>query len=516
MNFLVEQKRLHIAPSYKDGYSMKCRFIFFVLLTTLLTSCSNDVSSKKFNVLWIIIDDQSPWHSVYGNKLVSTPNIDKLALEGVLFKRAYSESPVCSPSRSAIITGSHAIRLGTHDHRSGRTPENQIFLPENFKTVPELFRESGYETYNSGKDDYNFFYKKSDLYSIMDTNVENEYSKYGKGGQGTGDWSDIKSNKPFFGQIKVSGGKDIGDQLSEFLVKSGYPPVKPSEVTVPPQYPDIPEMRYNIAMHMNSLMQTDIEVGKVIDRLEKENLRDKTIIFLFSDHGSDLPRSKEFCYSEGLHVPLIISAPGHMKSVKSGTIREDLVSLIDVTGTSLALTNQNIPNSMDTKNVFDENYKRQFVFSALDRSANVIDRVRSVMGERYHYIRNYKLDRPLFNYGHREMMAIDYPDSKYGYFAKIRSMYESGLLNEIQAAPFGDRAPEELYDLQNDPNETINLALDGDHRDELLIMRNALDGWIEDTGDRGAFKRSLESLLEVVQRTPPHWLKSPEFKNIQD
>ena len=58
------------------------------------------------------------------------------------------------------------------------------------------------------------------------------------------------------------------------------------------------------------------------------------------------------------------------------------------------------------------------------------------MGDRYHYIRNYKLDRPLFNYGHKEMMAIDYPDSKYGYFAKIRSMYESGLLNEIQAAPF--------------------------------------------------------------------------------
>ena len=109
MNFLVEQKRLHIAPSYKGGYSMKFQFIFFVLLAALLTSCSNHASSKKFNVLWIIIDDQSPWHSVYGNKLVSTPNIDKLASEGVLFKRAYSESPVCSPSRSAIITGSHAI-----------------------------------------------------------------------------------------------------------------------------------------------------------------------------------------------------------------------------------------------------------------------------------------------------------------------------------------------------------------------------------------------------------------------
>ena len=95
-------------------------------------------------------------------------------------------------------------------------------------------------------------------------------------------------------------------------------------------------------------------------------------------------------------------------------------------------------------------------------------------------------------------------------------MYDRGLLNEIQAAPFGERVPEELYDLQNDPNETINLALDRNYRGDLQIMRNALDGWIEDTGDRGASKRSLKSLLEVVQRTPNHWLKSPEFKNLQD
>ena len=201
-------------------------------MIALLTSHSIGASEKKFNVLWIIIDDQSPWHSVYGNKLVSTPNIDKLASEGVLFKRAYSESPVCSPSRSAIITGSHAIRLGTHDHRASRTPDNQIFLPKNFKTVPELFRKSGYETYNSGKDDYNFFYKKSDLYSIMDTKVDNKLAKYGKSGQGSGDWSDIKSKKPFFGQIRVSGGKDVGDQLPDFLAKSGYPVVKASQVTV--------------------------------------------------------------------------------------------------------------------------------------------------------------------------------------------------------------------------------------------------------------------------------------------
>jgi len=495
---------------------MKYLQLIAVSLTIFLVSIANGNTGKKLNVLWIIIDDQSPWHSIYGNDLVKTPNIDSLASRGVLFTRAYSESPVCSPSRSALITGSHAIRLGTHDHRSSRTKENQIFLPENFKTAPEIFRENGYETYNSGKDDYNFFYKKSDLYSIMDKKADNKLAKYGKSGQGSGDWSDIKSQKPFFGQIRVSGGKDVGDQLPDLLAKSGYPAVKASQVTVPPQYPDIHEMRYNIAMHMNTVMQTDIEVGKVLDRLEKDNLTDKTIIFLFSDHGSDLPRSKEFCYSEGLHVPLIISVPESIEGIESGTVRDDLVSLIDVTGTSLVLANQNIPESMDTLNVFDKSYSREYVFSASDRSANVIDRVRSVMGKRYHYIKNYKLDRPLFNYGHREMMAIDYPDSKYGYFAKLRSMYEDGLLNEIQATPFGDRTAEELYDLQSDPNETVNLASDKNHTEELIVMRAALDGWIEETGDKGAIKRSSKSLVEVVERIPPHWLKSPEFRDFFD
>ena len=138
------------------------------------------------------------------------------------------------------------------------------------------------------------------------------------------------------------------------------------------------------------------------------------------------------------------------------------------------------------------------------------------MWKRYHYIKNYKLDRPLFNYGHREMMAIDYPNSKYGYFAKLRSMYEDGLLNEIQATPFGDRTAEELYDLQNDPNETVNLASDKNHTAELIEMRGALAGWIEETGDKGAFKRSSKSLVEVVQRIPPHWLKSPEFRDFID
>ena len=113
-------------------------------------------------------------------------------------------------------------------------------------------------------------------------------------------------------------------------------------------------------------------------------------------------------------------------------------------------------------------------------------------------------------------MAIDYPDSKYGYFAKLRSMFEDGLLNEIQATPFGDRTAEELYDLQNDPNETVNLASDKNYTERLIAMRAALAGWIEETGDKGAIKRSSKSLVEAVGRIPTHWLKSPEFIDFID
>ena len=93
------------------------------------------------------------------------PNIDALAAEGVVFERAYSPAPVCSPSRSAVITGSYAIRLGTHVQRSSRFPGEEIYLPDGYKTVPEVFRDAGYFTFNNGKDDYNFACDRSRLYA---------------------------------------------------------------------------------------------------------------------------------------------------------------------------------------------------------------------------------------------------------------------------------------------------------------------------------------------------------------
>ena len=502
-----------------------------VLLSAFFPTTGSAVDTEKPNILWVWVDDQHPWYATYGHSLVQTPNIDNLADTGVVFERAYAPAPVCSTSRSAIATGSYSIRIGAHDHRSGRVPENQIYLPAGVKTVPTLFLEAGYETYNDGKDDFNFSYSRSDLYSIpkklMISNVKTDpkHKNYSakrqlkksenKGNfrldRGSGHWTDVPASMSFFGQTSISGGKKDDSMLAQKLKSLGYTPVKSENVRVPPQYPDIPEVREKIAGHYNSILQTDYELGLLIQSLKNDHRWNNTIIFLFSDHGSNLPRSKEFCYEEGLHVPLIISGPGAQDKITPGTRRKDLVNLLDISATSLSLAGLRIPPFMDSKNVFAGDYSRKYVFSSADRMSNVIDRVRSVMGDRYHYIRNFMTDRPLFNWGYRELFAADLPD-KFGYFLKIRDLATNGELTIAQAAPYGPRSAEELYDLKNDPDEVINLADDPKHRKTLEEMRIQLARWIKDTDDKGQYPRSDASIAEVMGRFPRSALKSPEYR----
>ncbi|MCY3811154.1 MAG: sulfatase [Gammaproteobacteria bacterium] len=485
--------------------SLRHRVPFLALAALLGATITAGESTDRPNVLRIDIDDQSPWYSSYGHDLVETPNIDALANEGVLFERAYAPTPVCSPTRSSLITGSYAIRIGAHDHRSGRVPGYQISLPEGVVTVPGLFRRAGYETYNAGKDDFNFTYDRSALYSI---GASQQSAASWKGPRGTGHWRDVPPGKPFFGQMPVAGGK-VAANIDAELRELGLTPVAPDDVRVPAQYPDVLQVRRHIATHYNTMMRTDHQVGQLVAQLQADGLWENTVVVLFSDHGSDLPRSKEFTYSEGLQIPLLVVAPGLTDTVVPGTRRTDLVSLMDVAATSLALAGLDVPEFMDAKNVFDADYRRGHVFASADRMSNVIDRVRSVMGRRFHYIRNYMLDRPLINWGHREMLSL--PDPNASSFLTIRRLAEQGKLTRAQAAPYGPRVAEELYDLENDPDEAVNLAEDPAYSAVLDEMRQALAGWLTDTDDKGQYPRSQAALDEVTERYPADWLRSPEF-----
>ena len=457
------------------------------------------------NVLWIHVEDQHPWSGTYGETMVATPNIDALARAGGVFERAYAAAPVCSPSRSANITGVYPIRAGTHDHRSGRVPGNRIHLAEGMSTVPELFRRHGYATFNNGKDDYNFTYDRGALYSIGTR--PNEAVGW-KGASGDGDWRGAPEGVPFFGQIGTLGGTALG-RVEAALKAAGAAAVDPATVAVPPQYPDLPGLRDAIATHLDTMVDTDNRVGEIVARLKADGLWENTVVVLFSDHGSNLPRSKEFCYDEGLKVPLIVAAPGLTDIVPPGTRRGDLVSLMDIAATSLALAGIPVPETMDSRNVFGRpDYRRAYVFSSHDRMSNTIDRVRSVMGPRFHYIRNFMTDRPLYQFGYREMGALQ---QRGHYLNTMRRMFADGTFTAAQALPYGRRPAEELYDLASDPHELVNLVEDPAHRAPLDEMRGALTGWIEATGDRAQQPRSAAAMREVTERYPEDWLRGPEF-----
>ena len=410
---------------------------------------------SKPNIVWIIVEDMSCHLSCYGETSIRTPNVDRLAAEGVKFDRAFITAPVCSPSRSALITGMYQTSIGAHQHRSGRGTE-KIYLPSQIRLVPALFREAGYYTCNGsignpkkrpGKTDYNF---------------EFDWGVYDGA-----DWADRKPGQPFFAQIQLKGGKG--------RTKKTPKPIDPAEVKLPPYYPDDPVIRDDWAQYLNAVMNTDIQVGQIVQRLKDEGIYDNTYVFFLTDHGISHARGKQFLYDEGIHVPLIVRGPG----LKAGTVREDLVIHIDMAATSLALAGIAIPEWMEAKDILAEDYQRRgHIVSARDRCDETVDRIRCVRTDRYKYICNFYPKRPY-------LQPCAYKDKK-EILKALRRLHKEGKLNRDQKLIMAERRPkEELYDLQKDPWELHNLAYDSAHRRILKNMRVILDKWIRQTNDRG-------------------------------
>ncbi|MEX0314379.1 MAG: sulfatase-like hydrolase/transferase, partial [Allomuricauda sp.] len=277
--------------------------VMLVCSILFLISCNEKKqqleSNEQPNVLWIYLEDTAPLMGSYGTSIIETPNIDSLAQMGTLYSNAYMPAPVCSASRSSIITGVMASTFGAHNHHSSRTNESAIYLPANLKTVPELFKEAGYFTFNNGKDDYNFVYDRRDLYS-QDYRL---HSLYGKSGIRL-DLASLKDKQPFFGQVQLYGGKEIFNSSFKDNVKT---PVDRSKVELPPYLANNPTVVEEYANHLDAIQITDDRVGEVIGKLRESGVLENTIVFFFSDHGMRITRNKQFLYDGGLHVPLIIT-----------------------------------------------------------------------------------------------------------------------------------------------------------------------------------------------------------------
>ena len=445
--------------------------------------------TQRPNILWIYLEDVSGWFSCYGEKLIETPNIDKLAARGIRFDRFYTPAGVCSATRSSIIVGAMQTTFGIHNHRSGRPTFrgksmgkefDDIRLPKGVEPLPVMMKKAGYFAFNqSGKDDYNFKWSHEELYS------PNSRADL---------WRNRKPGQPFFGQIQLRGGK-LGRRAPKKTDRAKVP--------VPPYYPDIPLVREEIAHHYDCLLKTDEQIGEILAELEKDGLTESTLIFCFSDHGYKLHRHKQFLYEGGIRMPMIVAGPG----IQPRQARKDLISGIDIAPASLAAAGIAIPKHMEGADFLAKDYQpRQYVTAARDRCDYTIEKIRAVITPRYKYLRNYLTDRPFMQPSYKD----PWPVSK-----AFRKMMANGEMNETQLIFFGPKkAPEELYDLVNDPHEIHNLANDPKHQKALEQHRKLLTDWIRETGDQGQQTESDAGLLATLKRWGDKCV-NPEYNRVR-
>ena len=401
-------------------------------ITTLLF-CSLTLlafAQKQPNILWINCDDLGRELACYGNPDVYTPNIDKLAFEGVKYTNAYSNAPVCSASRSSQILGMYPSAANVLNHRTmDKKP-----LPKEYPTLMQLFQNAGYFCTNGwahamhkpGKEDYNFSDK-----NLFDST----------------DWKNRDKNQPFFAQVQIH-------EPHRVFVKDKDRPIAPQKVTLPGCYPDYPLIRADWALYLESIQIADKRVGYILDRLNKEGLTDNTIVILFGDHGRPHIRDKQWLYEGGLAIPLIVRYPNKQKA---NTTKQDLISLVDVSVSSLELANINIPKNMHGKNVFDGE-KRNYVFGFRQRCGDALDDIRSITDGRYKLIWNRMPELPY-------MQLTSYKKLQYPAFTLYHYLNEKGELESPYNQFMAKTRPEfELYDLKKDPNEFSNLAGSKEYR----------------------------------------------------
>lgn len=426
---------------------------------------------ERPNIIWIVAEDLSPQHlGVYGGTGGSTPFLDALAKDGVIYSEAYSTAGVCAPSRAALITGAYQTSIGAHHMRTLGMSQNALdayppghqsysaVIPADMKTYPELLRMAGYYTSNNVKEDYQF---RSPV-TMWDESSNKAH------------WRNRKDpNQPFFSifNFTTSHESQVWARADEPLL------VDPADVFIPPYYPDDSISRAVMARFITNAMRMDRQAGEIIQQLKDDGLYENSIIFFYGDHGDGLPYAKRELYDRGLKVPLIVKAP----FLEKGGQIDELVSFVDFGPTVLSLAGVQIPQSMQGQAFLGEQRSdpRKYIYAARDRMDSEYDRVRAVSDGRFKYIRNYMPEKP--NYQNIQY-RLNNP-----LMIHLLELRDAGKLDANQARWFAPSKPlEELYDTDVDPYEFDNLAENPEYAEKLEELRSAHLQWIEDFGDLGA------------------------------
>lgn len=454
------------------------KFIGLLVLVLAISQCSNEETAKseqasgpklpqKPNILWLVAEDLSAIIPPFGDNTVATPNLTRLANEGIRYTQVYSSSGVCAPSRTAIATGMYQNRIGAQHMRTTNIADFGVEGIVPYEAVPpayvkmhsQYFREAGYYASNNAKEDYQF--RKT--VTAWDDSSRSAH------------WRNRAKGQPFFSVFNFG----ITHE-SQVWAQAGNPLLVDEnlEVPIPPYLPDSEIGRKDVRQVYSNIVAMDQQVGEILNQLEEDGLLDSTIIFWYSDHGGPLPRQKRLLYDSGIHLPLIIRFPDQYRA---GEIDDQLISFVDFKSTILSLAGIEPPTYVDGRAFLGEyaaSTSRDYVHAAADRFDSEYDTIRAVRDKRFKYLRNFNPEKPYYlPLTYREQMPV---------MQELLRMRDAGQLNETQAQWFRtSKEEEELFDTENDPYELNNLAGDTSYAEKLAELRNELDSWMSYIDDKG-------------------------------
>lgn len=450
------------------------------------------VAADRPNILWLTSEDNGPHYGCYGDTYATTPNIDALAAKGLRFKRCWSNAPVCAPARTCLISGRFAPADGAEHMRS------LVPMPQGHKMYPQLLREAGYYCTNNSKEDYNLAKPKGGKTDL----VWDDSS-------GKAHWQNRNPGQPFFAIFN-----DIVTHESQIRRKPHTLVHDPAKAPVPPFYPDTPEVRRDWAQYYDNLTTMDAKLGEYLAELEKAGEAGNTIIMQYGDHGPGMARFKRWPYNSGLQVGLIMYFPPKWKHLApkgyaANAVSDELVSFIDLPATLLSIAGVEPPAYFQGRAICGPFAKPApaVIHGFRGRMDERYDLVRSVTDGRYVYIRHYMPHLPygqFLNYMFQQASTRAWKDA-----------FDAGQTNELQSRFWKPKPSEELYDLEADPWETVNLAEETAHVSALNRLRAAHRDWVVRCRDLG-FIPEAERFAKAGEGSPKDAFASEESYPIQE
>jgi len=457
-------------------------FSFLILLfcSTCTTTAQQPVAPDQPNILWLVAEDLSNYLPPFGDSTIQTPNLSRLAAEGICYDRFFSAAPVCAPARASIALGMYPSSIAASHMRTGPWYSNAVsdevlakyskdqlpspivayeaMPPPEARMVSETLRRAGYYCTNNAKQDYQFRCPVT----AWDENGKEAH------------WRKRAPGQPFYSvfNFEVTHESQIWKKADDTLNLASD-----ASVEMPPYLPDTEVARRDMRRMYSNVVEMDRQVGKVLAQLEEDGLLESTIIFWYTDHGGPLPRQKRLLYDSGLHVPMIIRFPDGRGA---GTRSAQMTSFIDLAPTILSLTGQKTPPHMQGQAFLGKyaDTARTYIHAAADRFDRQYDCNRAVRDERYKYIRYYQLEKSMF-------LHVQYRDQQ-PIMQELHRLREAGELTPEQALWFRDSKPAfEFFDTEADPHEMVNLGDDPQYASKIKELSDECDRWLEEINDRG-------------------------------